>query len=374
MQKPNGITSWLVLGPIYNEEHQAGSHSSIDTHPSAIEIIKDIDNDALDPRELTRSLAKSPEAGDTAAYGNGKIFPNKTYAWRIMEFSNVNWENIHDIEDDIHKALAIETGDSDQNHQGFAGKHHALAFFLVYIHSPDARTTNLCVMSDDTIRVWLNGAELEEPLRCTRERDITEDTPASCGGISLLEGNNILLAAVAETHVEWGFYAGIENDQGLIITPMKPVPPSPVKPVKVMERSDSLDYPSFLGTGWSFPPEFILDTGKVVMTADEADIEASLRILFGTAMGERFMNPKYGLDMHDMLFEPMGTTLKTLLQDQVKMAILIYEPRIKLLTLDLDTSGHYEGNLSILVEYEVRSTNSRYNLVYPFNTAGGGNA
>lgn len=191
--------------------------------------------------------------------------------------------------------------------------------------------------------------------------------------ITLLEGDNILMAAVAETHEEWGFYAGIENDQGLTIKPMKPVLKPPVEPLKVVNESANLDYPSFLGTGWSFPPEFILDTGKVVMTADEVDIEASLRILFGTAMGERFMNPRFGLDMHDMLFEPMSTTLKTLLQDQVKMAILIYEPRIKLLTLDLDTPNQYEGKLSILVEYEVRSTNSRYNLVYPFNT-GGGNA
>jgi phage baseplate assembly protein W len=128
---------------------------------------------------------------------------------------------------------------------------------------------------------------------------------------------------------------------------------------------------SFLGTGWSFPPEFIPEIGEVVMTEDEADIDASLRILFGTAIGERFLNPNYGLDMHDMLFEPMSTTLKTFMQDQVKMAILIYEPRIKLLSLDLDTSNEYEGKLSILLEYQVRSTNSRFNLVYPFNSTGG---
>jgi phage baseplate assembly protein W len=140
-----------------------------------------------------------------------------------------------------------------------------------------------------------------------------------------------------------------------------------VKPVK---ESVNLPNTSFLGTGWSFPPEFMLEIGEVVMTADEADIDASLRILFGTAVGERFLNPNYGLNMHDMLFEPMSTTLKTFMLDQVKMAILIYEPRIKLLSLDLDTSTQYEGKLSILVEYEVLSSNSRYNLVYPFSTGG----
>src|SRR5207253_1272086 len=52
---------------------------------------------------------------------------------------------------------------------------------------------------------------------------------------------------------------------------------------------------SFLGTGWSFPPEF--RAGGVVMTDDEEDIRASLAVLFRTAPGERFLQPKYGLDV-----------------------------------------------------------------------------
>lgn len=123
---------------------------------------------------------------------------------------------------------------------------------------------------------------------------------------------------------------------------------------------------SFLGTGWSFPPEFVRETGQVLMTSDEDDIRASLAILLGTAAGERFLNPEYGLDLHEMLFEPLSTTMKTFLQDRVKTAILIYEPRINLLSLELDTTAQYEGNIAVVLDYEVRSTNSRYNLVYPF--------
>lgn len=128
-------------------------------------------------------------------------------------------------------------------------------------------------------------------------------------------------------------------------------------------------YASFLGTGWSFPPEFVRETGEVLMTADEADIQASLKVLIGTAKGERFLRPKYGLDLHDMLFEPMSTTAKTFLQDEIKTTILIYEPRIKLLGVTIDTSEQYNGVVSIVVDYEVRATNSRYNLVYPFYTS-----
>jgi len=137
------------------------------------------------------------------------------------------------------------------------------------------------------------------------------------------------------------------------------------------EDESEIGYTSFLGTGWSFPPEFVLETGEVRMTSDEEDIHASLKILFGTAVGERFLNPKYGLDMHEMLFEPINTTMTTLLKDRIKIAILIYEPRIDLLSLDLNTSAQYEGRVSIVMEYAVRATNSRYNLVYPFYTTGG---
>lgn len=137
------------------------------------------------------------------------------------------------------------------------------------------------------------------------------------------------------------------------------------------EQEPDVSYASFLGTGWKFPPEFDLEAGTTMLTSDEEDIAASLRILLGTGRGERFLNPKYGLDMHELLFDPMSTTMTTLLKDRVKNAILIYEPRINLLSLELDTSAQQEGRVSIVLEYEVRATNSRYNLVYPFSNTEG---
>ena len=129
-------------------------------------------------------------------------------------------------------------------------------------------------------------------------------------------------------------------------------------------------YISFLGQGWSFPPRFegnsMAITAGIAMTADEADIQGSLEVLFGTVQGERFLVPKYGLDMQELMFEPMSTTMRTLLLDRVRTAILIYEPRIKLINLQIDNPDQGEGSLRILLEYEIRATNSRFNLVYPF--------
>lgn len=110
------------------------------------------------------------------------------------------------------------------------------------------------------------------------------------------------------------------------------------------------------------------------MTPDEEDIARSLKILLGTSRGERFFHPKYGLGLHEMLFEPMGTTVQSELKERMKMAILIYEPRINLLSLEIDPAVQLQGELRVLLEYEIRATNSRYNLVYPFYATEGNEA
>jgi phage baseplate assembly protein W len=130
--------------------------------------------------------------------------------------------------------------------------------------------------------------------------------------------------------------------------------------------NSKLAYTSFLGSGWSFPPSFNAKTNSVAMTTDEADIEASLRILLGTTAGERMLHPTYGLNLQELLFEPMTTTMQTLFKDRVKTTILIYEPRIEVLSIDLDSSVLVEGKLLLKLDYAIRSTNSRFNLVYPF--------
>lgn len=124
------------------------------------------------------------------------------------------------------------------------------------------------------------------------------------------------------------------------------------------------DRPHFLGRGFAFPPSF--SGGQAAMVEDETDIHQSLHILFGTLPGERVLQPQFGLDVTPLLFEPLSTTLRTLLKDRITTTVLIHEPRIKLLELSIDDTQALEGVLQIRLEYLVRSTNSRFNLVYPF--------
>jgi phage baseplate assembly protein W len=122
--------------------------------------------------------------------------------------------------------------------------------------------------------------------------------------------------------------------------------------------------PLFLGRGFGFPPTFA--HGQVRLVDDEQDIHESLLILFGTLPGERVLQPKFGLDLSPLLFEPLTTTLRTLLKERISTTLLIHEARIRVLELVIDDSLALEGLLQIRLDYSVRSTNSRFNLVYPY--------
>ncbi len=123
---------------------------------------------------------------------------------------------------------------------------------------------------------------------------------------------------------------------------------------------------SFLGTGWGFPPTFDSSTDTIVMTSDEADIHQSLQILLATRQGERVMVPDYGCNLDEMVFEPMTTTFKTYISEMIQTAILFYEPRIDLNTVQVDDSRETEGVILLILNYTIRTTNSRFNFVYPY--------
>ncbi len=131
---------------------------------------------------------------------------------------------------------------------------------------------------------------------------------------------------------------------------------------------------SFLGRGWSFPPLFNSAKGEVIMSEHITDVQSSLEILFSTIPGERVMFPKYGCNLDPMLFESLDTRAKTLLKDTMETAILLYEPRIRLHSIDFHSDNELEGTILIEVSYSIKSTNTRHNLVFPFYKAEATNA
>lgn len=124
----------------------------------------------------------------------------------------------------------------------------------------------------------------------------------------------------------------------------------------------------FLGRGWSFP----VDTrdGDVELVAGETDIEQSIRVILSTAPGERVMRPDFGCGIHSYAFAAVDTTRLTLIEDEVRDALITWEPRIELLSVDAELADHSTGRLEVDVEYRVRRTNNEFNLVYPFYLTG----
>lgn len=123
---------------------------------------------------------------------------------------------------------------------------------------------------------------------------------------------------------------------------------------------------AFLGTGWSFPPEFSRSAKDVKMVSAEEDIRESLTILLSTSPGERVMHPSYGCGLRSLVFEHISESTVTEIKDVISRAILFFEPRISLDRIDVQIKDSANGIITIDLTYTIRTTNTRSNMVYPF--------
>lgn len=128
----------------------------------------------------------------------------------------------------------------------------------------------------------------------------------------------------------------------------------------------------FLGTGWAFPPT-VDDDGTVEMSQYEQNIKESIRIILGTAKGERQMRPDFGCGIHELVFARNDHATAGMAQYHVEQALIRWEPRIELIKVEAspgieiaDGSLTASDRLMISIDYRVIATNSIFNLVYPF--------
>lgn len=103
------------------------------------------------------------------------------------------------------------------------------------------------------------------------------------------------------------------------------------------------------------------------MSEADEDIREAIRVILFTAKGERVMQPEFGCGIHNYMYAPMNKGNLALIENSVLEALEIWEPRIEVLKVKADTSAASDGKLLISIEYEVRSTNTHFNLVFPLN-------
>ena len=122
---------------------------------------------------------------------------------------------------------------------------------------------------------------------------------------------------------------------------------------------------NFLGIGWKFPVRAYHDK-KIAMSGHEEDIREAIRIILGTAKGERVMRPDFGCGIHNLVFAPINAATISSVENDVREGLLRWEPRIEVIKVEARSDQASEGKLLISIDYRVRVMNNRFNLVYPF--------
>jgi phage baseplate assembly protein W len=139
----------------------------------------------------------------------------------------------------------------------------------------------------------------------------------------------------------------------------QPVPPS-TEPALPGDRDVS-----FIGRGISWPMG-VDHTGALRLTEGAQDLDRSIRIVLATAPGERVMRPQFGCRIWELLFEPVTANLLGLMAQAVREAVAQWEPRVEVEAVDVVPDPADSCLVRIQVDYRVRATNDRRNLVYPF--------
>lgn len=119
----------------------------------------------------------------------------------------------------------------------------------------------------------------------------------------------------------------------------------------------------FLGKGLRYPVS--AKKSKLCTSVGEESIKESIMLILGTSRGERVMRPDFGCRLNDMLFSSNELGTATLIQTYVEEALLNWEPRIEVESVTA-TMNQTEPIIEINVDYTIKSSNSKANLVYPF--------
>ena len=122
----------------------------------------------------------------------------------------------------------------------------------------------------------------------------------------------------------------------------------------------------FLGRGLKFPLQVDPKTGKIAMVDQEEDIREAIGIILRTGRGERVMRPEFGSNTMDYAFASLSSSMTNAISREVRQLLLEQEPRIQDVEVGCDDLDQQNGAVVIRVSYTVRSTNNRYNHVYPF--------
>lgn len=123
----------------------------------------------------------------------------------------------------------------------------------------------------------------------------------------------------------------------------------------------------FVGAGWAFP--LTLDaTGSFELVTDSREIEQAIRLILGTAYGERPMRPDFGCRIHDFVFAEASAATGGQIATEVRASLARWEPRITVDDIAVTVDDADRSLLFVDIRYHVKNRNDPRNLVFPFYT------
>jgi phage baseplate assembly protein W len=132
--------------------------------------------------------------------------------------------------------------------------------------------------------------------------------------------------------------------------------------------ADGVTSDDLLGRGWSLPVR--LDgQGEIALGRGADAVQQSIWSILATAPGERVGRPDFGCGIHDLVFAPASGGTAALVAEHVRRALTLWEPRIDLLDVRVD-SRPAEALLLIRIDYSLRAAPGPQNLVFPFYLGG----
>ena len=127
----------------------------------------------------------------------------------------------------------------------------------------------------------------------------------------------------------------------------------------------------FIGRGWAFPLRTDA-TGGIALVSREQEIEEAIRLILGTAPGERPMRPEFGCRIHEYVFSSADGTTASAIAAEVTSALRRWEPRVDVEDVLVSFYARDASVMYIDIRYAIRRTNDRRNLVFPFYVIPGG--
>jgi phage baseplate assembly protein W len=120
-----------------------------------------------------------------------------------------------------------------------------------------------------------------------------------------------------------------------------------------------------IGRGWAFPLG-VNSRGGIALAEGDEEIRQAILLIVRTRLGGRVMRPAFGCRIWELLFAPNNAATWTLAEHHVTEALGMWEPRIEVDAVHAGPDPDDPAMMLVEIEYHLRATHDRRNLVYPF--------